>query len=546
MPYAAKTYWHDLCWSDHEMNDKNFVFTQEEAANVLLKTAELVEKSLEPAFAINEILKLLSDKLQLKKGRVILLNEDGLLKIAYSIGLSSQEQERGIYAVGEGVTGQVLATAQVAIIHDISKEPSYLAKVKDVANFSDSELAYIAVPIKQNKKPIGVFAFHLSPNEKSNFTRHLFVIEILSVMIGQILSINQVVKAKTQELIQENLLLKSHHFNAADYGILGESSAIRDSIQLALKTARSNATVLISGESGCGKEKFARMLHIASDRRDKAFVCINCAAIPGTLLESELFGHEKGSFTNADKKHIGKFEMANQGTIFLDEIGDMPVDLQVKLLRVLQEQTVTRIGGSEDIPINIRIITATNKNLKNEIKSGHFRLDLFYRLNVVNIHLPALRERAGDIRLLALYFIQRENQKYGINKILSEEALGVLEQYDWPGNIRQLENVIERSAIIAESEVISGEFLQSLLQQEQDLEPAEKKSLPAKNGDSTTLVEYRPYIKVSQHEKQRIENALLTAGGNKTQAAKILGLTPRQLYYRLDKLGIDLQSGAIQ
>lgn len=292
---------------------------------------------------------------------------------------------------------------------------------------------------------------------------------------------------------------------------------------------------MLVGESGTGKEKFARMIHVAGIRSDQPFICINCAAIPESLLESELFGHEKGSFTGAISAHTGKFELASGGTIFLDEIGDMDIDLQAKLLRTLQEKSIQRIGGSQEIPVDVRIITATHKNLQDMVNNGMFRLDLYYRLNVIRINLPALRERKGDIRLLATYFINRENQRYGRNIILQEEALVMLAQYDWPGNIRQLENVIERTVIMTDKNLVSASDIEQILTEDARIGHASEhrtlyNSIPAMIG--------RPYARVQEQERQFILDALQRSGGNKTQAAKQLGFTARQLHYRLTKLEI--------
>ena len=308
--------------------------------------------------------------------------------------------------------------------------------------------------------------------------------------------------------------------------------------------AKSEAAVLLVGESGSGKEKFARMIHQLSDRRDMPFICINCAAIPEQLLESELFGHEKGSFTGAIQNRIGKFELASGGTLFLDEIGDMPLELQAKLLRILQEKKLQRVGGNNEIDVNVRIISATNKELENAVNISDFRLDLFYRLNVISIQLPPLRERADDIKLLALHFLNRANQRYSRNAILTPNTLQLLESYSWPGNIRQLENVIERAIIMSDQDKISEEQLESILNDEAKIciVPSFKQP-PSHHGQSTLTAQAsefhnRAYSRVRKMEKPAILEAIARAHGNKTSAAKMLGMTPRQLHYRIKKLGI--------
>ncbi len=504
-----------------------------DVAEVFLVAADLIGKTLEPEQAIGDILKLLADRLQLDKGRVVLPDRDsGVLRIRYSHGLSEDERARGIYALGEGVTGRVMMDGSIALVPDISKEPEYLARVFNKARMHSDEIAFIAVPIMQDERPIGVLAVNPVHGDSVGFDIGLYVLQVLASMIGQILRINSLVKERTRDLISENRALKNaRYMDGASYGILGKSQALLQAQQNALRAASSEATVMLVGESGTGKEKFARLIHFSGVRRGQPFICINCAAIPENLLESELFGHEKGSFTGATGTHTGKFELASGGTLFLDEIGDMNIDLQAKLLRALQEQTIQRIGGRNEIAIDVRIITATHKNLQNLVNNGEFRLDLYYRLNVIPISLPALRERKGDIRLLAIYFLHRENHRYGRNIILQEDALALLERYDWPGNIRQLENVIERTVIMTDrNPVMTGDIEKILAEEARIQSTAEYRPLPAMIG--------RPYARVREQERKIIVDALQQSGGNKTQAAKQLGLTARQLHYRLAKLEI--------
>jgi Nif-specific regulatory protein len=258
-----------------------------------------------------------------------------------------------------------------------------------------------------------------------------------------------------------------------------------------------------------------------------------------------LFGHEKGSFTGATATRIGKFELAGGGTIFLDEIGDMPLDLQSKLLRVLQEKVIHRVGANKEIDTDVRIISATNKNLEQAVNNAEFRLDLFYRLNVVSISLPPLRSRKEDIRLLALHFLNRENQRYARNVILSPEAMDLLETYQWPGNIRQLENVIERAVIMSYQDALSVAQLEAILSEEANISidfnsrynrPAPH-GAPGSNYANTPI---RGYLRVKENDGPRIVDAVNQTNGNKTAAAKLLGMTPRQLHYRLKKLAIEL------
>jgi len=314
--------------------------------------------------------------------------------------------------------------------------------------------------------------------------------------------------------------------------IIGDSPKMQEVYKEIGKIAESDATVLIRGESGTGKELFAKAIHQHSNRKNKPFIVVNCAAIPENLLESELFGHEKGAFTDAYTRRIGKFELANDGTIFLDEIGDMSLNLQSKLLRVLQERTFTRVGGNEIIYSNARIIAATNRNLEELVNNGEFREDLFFRLNVVTITLPPLRERKEDIKLLVDYFIAKYSTKYKkeVNGI-SKEAIDILLSYDWPGNVRELENAIARAVIVSSAPVILVDDLPLSLRQKV---LSENNQEIVNNGENLTL----PQI-IEKVEKEAILRALKVSKGNKTKAAQILGISRKSLFNKLRYYNID-------
>jgi len=509
-----------------------------EAAEVLLEASQLLGKSLDPDVTIGAILKLISVRLQLHKGRVILpaANSEEL-KIRYFIDLNNEERKHAVYVPGEGVTGRVVLTGQIALIPDVTKEPLYLARITDLSIVPDKRLAYIAVPILQDDVPIGVLAVQSNRPAGYVFDQDLYVLQILAAMIGQLSRINDLVNDHTKQVIKKNNAIRDR-FNEKGtvYGILGESEALRISVNKALRAAESDATVMLVGESGSGKERFARMIHLAGTRRDQPFVCINCAAIPAQLLESELFGHEKGSFTGADSSRLGKFELAANGTLFLDEIGDMSLDLQAKVLRVMQDKVVQRIGAQKEIQVNTRIITATNKNLHQAVNQGDFRMDLYYRINVIRIELPPLRARHGDIRLLASYFLIRENQRHGRNVVIEPDGFSIMEKYDWPGNVRQLENIIARTVIMSDTSSITRKYIQDILSEEANINI----DIPPLNIKEHQPISDRPYTRVNGDERLSIESALNLSSGNKTLAAKHLGLTVRQLYYRMKKLDIPL------
>jgi len=523
--------------------------TPEQEITVLLEAAKLIGKSRDPDAAIYRVLGLLSQLLGLNRGRVLLPDpESGQLRIRHAYGLTEAERARGAYSLGEGVTGRVLKTSQVALIQDIDNEPEYLARAVDRATLPQETVAYIAVPILQDEAAVGVLAVHRLRRRTRQFKDDLNVLRVIAAMIGQILHINRLIAESTAELVSENRYLKrALDTQGAKYGLLGDSAALQHVLKQVHRIADTQATVLITGDSGTGKEKVARMIHQISQRSDRPFISINCAAIPPDLLESELFGHEKGSFTGANASKAGKILMADRGTLFLDEIGDMPQALQSKILRMLQERVVQPIGGAREIPVDLRVIAATHKNLQLAVSQGQFRLDLFYRLNVIPLYMPSLRDRAGDVRLLTRHFLDQFNHRHGWNVVLQEGVLERLEAFDWPGNIRQLENVLERSVLLCTTGQIDIELIDGILHDESRVsapvkQPREFRShagdiAPAWNGHDSSI---RPYQRVAASESESLLEAVRRCGGNKTRAALSLGLTPRQLRYRLKKLGLEV------
>jgi len=292
-------------------------------------------------------------------------------------------------------------------------------------------------------------------------------------------------------------------------------------VSLIVRVAKTDSTCMVEGESGVGKEIVANLIHELSERKEQPLVKVNCSAIPETLLESELFGYERGAFTGAYQRKIGKFEVANKGTVFLDEIGDVPLSLQPKLLRVLQEREIERLGGLHPVKVDVRIIAATNKNLEEEVKQGRFREDLFYRLNIVRIEIPPLRERKEDIPLLLDFFLKKFNERHKKQlKGFSREARDVLIKHDYPGNVRELENIVERAVVLSRGEYITREDLSIF-------GPAE--ALPA-DGSMKQVVE--------SMEKRMITEALVTANWVQTRAAEAIGISERMLRYKMKKLGI--------
>jgi two-component system response regulator PilR (NtrC family) len=332
-------------------------------------------------------------------------------------------------------------------------------------------------------------------------------------------------------LASENRRLRSElRSRTRDRSIIGNSSAMQRVFDLIAQVADTKANVMLSGESGTGKELVARAIHSSGDRRDMPFVAVNCAAIPENLLESELFGHVKGAFTGAVQSKAGLFETANGGTLFLDEVGELSLQLQVKLLRVIQDKSIRRVGGTSDQRVDVRIVAATNRRLEDEVAAGRFREDLYYRLNVIEISLPPLRERIDDIPLLAAHFAEKYAHELGKPVAdLSEEALARLMDYPFPGNVRELENVIERAVALSRGEAIELESLPPTLLD--PAEPAATSRIPPGGVDLET--------QMNDYERELLLDALEAAGGVKKRAAKLLGISFRSYRYRLEKLGLD-------
>ncbi|MGM0571763.1 MAG: sigma 54-interacting transcriptional regulator [Pseudomonadota bacterium] len=524
---------------------------------VVQEAARLIGQSATPGLAITGTLRLMSQMLGLNRGRVLLpSDEDGLLAIRYSYGLTDEERKRGLYSFEEGVTGKVMKTGQQAVVQDVDQEPGFLFRTVDRATLPEGIVSYLAVPIMEGNLTVGVLAAHRLRMRPRAINADLVILRILATFIAQIIKINTLIEERTSHLREENQELKvALEQQQNNHGILGESAAVKDALLQITRVADTPVTVLLTGESGTGKERFSQILHLTSKRCDQPFLAINCAAIPEQLLESELFGHEKGAFTGATATKPGKIELANGGTLFLDEIGDLSMELQSKLLRVLEGQVIQRVGGTRDVPVDVRIVTATHKNLQEAVNQGSFRLDLFYRLNVFPVHLPPLRERAGDVRILARHFLLSANREYGRYTLFGRGVVERLESYNWPGNIRQLENVIKRAVLIALDGNISISDIESILRQEsvinKHLEAGQAAvsgntaiaghAIPARMPDpglpaAPVATSSRPYQWVREDEEEQLLNALQQTGGNKTRAAALLGMSARQFRYRLDKL----------
>jgi Nif-specific regulatory protein len=498
---------------------------------LMREVMRLIGKSLAPGVVMREMLHLMSELLGLNRGRVVLADADSAgqqSRICFAYGLTRKEMARGVYSDGEGITGRVLATGQPILVQDIDAEPQFLARAVSRDQLPQDTVAFIALPIEVNHRTVGVLACHRIRSRLRHLNDDMALLKILSTLAGQILQLQALMQEKTRDLEARNALLtQALEAAAVRYGIIGSSSALLRALGELERVSQAQASVLLLGESGTGKELFARALHLSSQRRDAPFIKVNCAAIPDSLMESELFGYERGAFTGAANARAGWFEQADRGTIFLDEIGDMPLAMQAKLLRTLQEGTIVRLGGKHEIKVDVRLVAATHRDLETDVARGSFRSDLFYRLNVIPIRLPSLRERRDDIRTLALHFVNRVNQANQRNVNLSGAALERLENHPWPGNIRELGNVIERLVLLTESPMVSATELERFL-------PPPSPGRPVKPAaDSAPLV--RDYLPAHSHPLEELQRVLSMHHGNQSRAAQALGLTVRQFAYRLRK-----------
>jgi Nif-specific regulatory protein len=448
------------------------------------------------------------------------------LRIVKAFGFSEEEIKRGIFKRGEGITGKVFKSGIPVVLTDITSNPAFLNKTRVMEKLRGDE-TFISVPVKVGGDIVGVLSIFKTFSSKESIERGIETLLILGTLIGMFYKLNERMEKERLEWEEEKKLLREELKRTYNiHGIVGQSDAILNLVEVIKKVATTDSTVLILGESGTGKSLIAKAIHFLSHRKEGPFVTINCAAIPETLLEAELFGYEKGAFTGAHSPRKGKFELADGGTIFLDEIGDMPLSLQAKMLRVLQEREIERLGSERVIKVDVRVIAATNKDLKKLTEEGKFREDLYYRLNVVPIYVPSLRERREDIPLLVEHFLQTYNSKYGKKVRVSPDAMEALIEYNWPGNIRELENTVERLVVMHEGTVKSI-----------DLPPH---ILAYRRRSSLESLENLP-DKIQATEKEKIIEALEKTGYVKSRAAKLLGYTLRQLDYRIKKYGIEIK-----
>ncbi|MCA9549353.1 MAG: sigma 54-interacting transcriptional regulator [Myxococcales bacterium] len=460
---------------------------------------------------LDAVLRAMARHLGIVRGTVTLLQRDiKEIRIEAAYGLTDAEQARGRYQLGEGITGQVVVTGQPAVVPRIAD--AQLLNRTGAARAG--EAAFLSVPIRFHDDVLGALGVDWVLDE-ADLEEAADILQVVAAIIAQAAALRQA--SRELEL--------SYEQSKNPAALVGRSKAVKAVLDAVRTVAPSDATVLIRGESGVGKELVADAIHELSRRADKPFVKVNCAALPESLLESELFGHEAGAFTGAVAQRRGRFELAHGGTIFLDEIGDFSPSSQITLLRILQQKEFQRVGGHETLKADVRVVAATNRDLEALMAEGKFRQDLYYRLNVFPIHVPPLRERRTDILLLADAFVERLARKNGKTvSRLSTPAIDMLMAYHWPGNVRELENCIERAVLLTQDGVIHGHHLPPSLQ------TAEATGTAASGGLEATLAAV---------ERDLLQDALKTARGNMAEAARAMGLTERKMGLRVKKHDID-------
>ncbi|SDP13015.1 nif-specific transcriptional activator NifA [Desulforhopalus singaporensis] len=503
----------------------------------LHRITELIGSAVDLETTLQKILGVLENTLQMERATLLFLDKvKQKLVIRASCGLSAHEELRGVYNLDEGVCGKIFQTCSPFVVPDIESEPLFLNRTGARTRVSRSKISFLGVPVVVGGNPEGVLTVDRLFGDEVFFEEDVRFLTILATLVAQFVMLHREIEKKEARLIEENQSLKAKlHQVHGDHFIIGHSKPMQEVFSIIDKISSSNVTALLLGESGTGKELVARAIHEGGSRKDKPFVKINCAALPETLLESELFGHERGAFTGAHAERPGRFELADGGTIFLDEIGEMPLALQAKMLRVLQEKQFERIGGSRTYDVDVRIVAATNVSLELAVEEGSFRADLYYRLNVVPLVLPPLRERNEDIPLLFSHFLGKSNERNNKQIKLTSELLDFMITYPWPGNVREMQNLVERMVILAENDRLTlADLPPNFFKTEKPPREVEKKN------EAIVQRTVEPKRKSLQEiEKIEIEAALRRNGWVQVRAAKELGLTERQIGYRIRKYGLN-------
>ena len=507
--------------SFYEKEGKLSIHTYEELA-ALHAIAKILAQPMDLRDHLEKVLQELSSRLGMQRGMISLVDREKKevwLDLAHDVNIDGLEVT---YKPGEGITGKVAETGRPMAVANLGEATHFLDRTGARRHLNRAELSFLCVPIIYDSNVVGVLSADKVTKQVENIDKELALLSSVAELMAKAVHI--------RALEEENRRLRKivGIGRTPSIDIIGHSQPMQEVFGMVAQVADSNTTVLITGETGTGKELIARAIHNNSPRKSGPLIQVNCAAIPDTLIESELFGHEKGSFTGALHQRRGRFEEANGGTIFLDEVGELSAAAQVKLLRVIQEKKFQPLGSSRVVNVNVRIIAATNRVLEQDILAERFRADLFYRLNVFPIYLPALRERGSDIILLADHFVLKYSKEMGKNvKKISTTAIEVFLSHKWPGNVRELENCIERAVLLASGDTIECMHLPPSLQ-------AKEKEMESRDQSKLSAV-------VEAQERALIIDALKETRGNQTKAARILGTTKRIVQYKITKLGINPQ-----
>ncbi len=492
----------------------------------LLEVSQTLGGTLNLRAGLQRVLAILEESRGTLSATIVLRDEEAgdLAVEAASGGGSSVRNAR--YRLGEGIVGRVAQSGRTVVVPQVSREPLFLDRSGVFRRSGRNEMSYVCVPIRAEHRTVGALGVALPYQTDRSYDQEAKLFSVVGSMIGQAVRVHHLVEAERKRLLDENTKLRRELTERYDIrNIVGSSRAMQAVYEQVAQVAPASTTVLVRGESGTGKELVAHAIHYSSPRAKKPFVKVSCAALPESLIESELFGYEPGAFTDARAQKKGRFELAHGGTIFLDEIGELTPATQVKLLRVLQEREIERLGGVQAIKVNVRVIAATNKDLEAAVKEGTFREDLYYRLNVYSIYMPPLRERKTDIPLLADHFVEKHAAAHGKDvRRIATSAIDMLMSYHWPGNVRELENCVERAVLVCEGGAIHAHHLPPTLQ------TAEVSGTLARQSLKEALDAY---------EKDLVQDALKSARGNRARAARLLHTTERILGYAVKKHGID-------
>lgn len=532
-----------------------------------------------------QVLHLLSSFLDMRHGLIALLSADGTPEIVADSSGSEAHARRYFGEIPEKVIGRIVVTQMPLVIESVRDDSLFEESTAATWDVQGSELSFIGVPVKDRGSVIGTLTIdrerRLGEDPDFSFDHDVRFLTMVANLLGQTVRLHRLMARDRERLLQDQRRLEkalehrasaAPSFDARPLGIVGDSAALRAVLEKVRLVARSHSTVMLRGESGTGKELFARALHDMSPRHSRPFVTLNCAALPESTLESELFGHERGAFTGATSQRKGRFELADGGTLFLDEIGEISATFQAKLLRVLQLGEFERVGGTSTLKVDVRLVGATNRNLEDAVARGDFRSDLYYRLNVVTIVLPPLRDRTSDIPLLAREFLRRFNTENGTELALTNTALQVLTSCCFPGNVRELENCVRRTATLAPGpeiqaddfacrhdeclssmlwkqphETASGGLVMTPLVRQPVRRPSQPvpmrsidTSLPMDDEESWEMPALAGDVG-GKSDRERLIEVMESVGWVQAKAARMLGLTPRQVGYALRKLEIPIK-----